>query len=77
MATIEQKIQVWRFFLVVPFCFDNHFIDLVLLQFKEISQAFEILSDEKKRQIYDQGGMDALKEGTSAQATADLSSLSS
>jgi len=32
-------------------------------KFKEISQAFEILSDEKKRQIYDQGGMDALKEG--------------
>lgn len=33
-------------------------------KFKEISQAFEILSDEKKRQIYDQGGMDALKEGS-------------
>ena len=36
---------------------------LYILQFKEISQAFEILSDEKKRKIYDQGGMEALKEG--------------
>ena len=32
-------------------------------QFKEISEAYEILSDEKKRQIYDQYGADALKGG--------------
>jgi molecular chaperone DnaJ len=30
-------------------------------KFKEISEAYEILSDEKKRQIYDQYGADALK----------------
>jgi molecular chaperone DnaJ len=32
-------------------------------QFKEISEAYEVLSDEKKRQIYDQYGADALKGG--------------
>ena len=35
----------------------------IYLQFKEISYAYEILSDEKKRTIYDQGGETALKEG--------------
>jgi molecular chaperone DnaJ len=32
-------------------------------QFKEISEAYEVLGDEKKRQIYDQYGADALKQG--------------
>lgn len=30
-------------------------------KFKEISEAYEVLSDEKKRQIYDQYGADALR----------------
>ena len=34
-------------------------------QFKQIAQAYEILSDEKKRKIYDEGGEEALKEGGS------------
>ena len=33
------------------------------LQFKQIAAAYEILADEKKREIYDKGGEDALKEG--------------
>lgn len=32
-------------------------------KFKEISEAYEVLSDEKKRQIYDQYGADALRGG--------------
>lgn len=37
-----------------------------LLQFKELAQAYEVLSDSQKREIYDQYGEDALKEGMGA-----------
>lgn len=32
-------------------------------QFKEIARAYEVLSNEKTRQLYDEGGEEALKEG--------------
>ena len=32
-------------------------------KFKEISEAYEVLSDDKKKQIYDQYGADALRGG--------------
>lgn len=38
-------------------------INCSILQFKELAHAYEVLSDPEKREIYDQYGEDALKEG--------------
>lgn len=39
------------------------FIPFFSKQFKQISQAYEVLSDAKKRELYDKGGEQAIKEG--------------
>lgn len=39
------------------------FLLLCLNQFKELAQAYEVLSDPEKREVYDEYGEDGLREG--------------
>lgn len=39
------------------------FVRFYIHQFKELAHAYEVLSDPEKREIYNQYGEDALKEG--------------
>merc|ERR1719171_2655698 len=40
--------------------------------FKEIQQAHDILSDERKREIYDQGGLEAVEQGGDGGGPGDI-----
>jgi DnaJ family protein A protein 2 len=44
-------------------------------KFKEISAAYDVLKDEHKREIYDQYGLEGLKEGIGAEGTNSLFDL--
>lgn len=52
------------------------FVDasLYLAQFKELAQAYDVLNDPEKREIYDQYGEDAIKEGMGGSGGADMHS---
>lgn len=43
-------------------------------KFKEIAEAYEVLSDKQKRAVYDQYGEDGLKAGTPDASGGTLSS---
>lgn len=48
---------------MVDFCDPGSCSYFHIFQFKELAQAYEVLNDPEKREIYDQYGEDALKEG--------------
>ncbi|KAH9627417.1 hypothetical protein KSS87_012067 [Heliosperma pusillum] len=61
----EKAIMLSNLILMfVPVISDKDGLNPVITQFKELAHAYEVLSDPEKREIYDQYGEDALKEGT-------------
>lgn len=46
-----------------------------MIQFKEMTRAYEILFDKDKREVYDKHGMEGIEKGAGAGGADDLFSM--
>lgn len=59
----DRRSTKWKGAFLVFCVLSYTYVRFLSSQFKELAQAYEVLSDPEKRETYDQYGEDALKEG--------------